>query len=149
MIDPLIVPYMNFEFGIGEKEFGMMMSFAAISGLILAIILSVKGQLKRKLTFMSVTILVASVCLAFLAIAPFAPGGVVWIWMGMILVGCINVGFNLPFATLIQRIVPNKDLGKISGVIDTVITAASVTASVIAATLAGVIPTSWIFIIMT
>ncbi len=149
MVDPLIVPYMNFEFGVGEKEFGMMMSFAAISGLILAIILSVKGQLKRKLTFMSVTILVASFCLAFLAIAPFAPGGVVWIWMGMILVGCINVGFNLPFATLIQRIVPNKDLGKISGVIDTVITAASVIASIIAATLAGVIPTSWIFIIIT
>ncbi|MCG3255493.1 MAG: MFS transporter, partial [Candidatus Heimdallarchaeota archaeon] len=107
MIDPLIVPYMNFEFGVGEKEFGMMMSFAAISGLILAIILSVKGQLKRKLTFLSVTILIASLCLTFLAIAPFAPGGVVWIWMGMILVGCINVGFNLPFATLIQRIVPN------------------------------------------
>jgi MFS family permease len=149
MIDPLIVPYMNFEFGVGEQEFGMMMSFAAISGLILAIILSVKGQLKKKLTFMSVTILIASVCLGFLALAPFLPGGVVWIWVGMILVGCINVGFNLPFSTLLQRIVPNKDLGKISGVIDTVITAASVTASAIAATLAGVISTSWIFIIIT
>ncbi len=149
MIDPLIVPYMNFEFGVGEQEFGMMMSFAAISGLILAIILSVKGQLKRKLTFMSATILVASICLAFLALAPFLPGGVAWIWVGMILVGCINVGFNLPFSTLIQRIIPNKDLGKISGVVDTVITAASVTASAIAATLAGVVSTSWIFIIIT
>jgi len=34
MIDPLIVPYMNFEFGLGEKEFGMLMSFSAISGLL-------------------------------------------------------------------------------------------------------------------
>lgn len=149
MVDPLIVPYMSFEFGIGEEQFGMMMSFAAISGLILAIVISIKGQMKRKLTFMTVTILIASFCLAFLGLAPLLPGGVAWIWAGMILVGMINVGFNLPFATLLQRIVPNKDLGKISGVIDTVITAASVTASGIAAALAGVISTSWIFIILT
>ena len=149
MVDPLIVPYMNFEFGIGEEEFGMMMSFSAISGLIVAILLSIKGQMKKKLTFMTATILVASFCMAFLGLAPFLPGGVAWIWTGMIMVGMINVGFNLPFATLLQRIVPNKDLGKISGVIDTVITAASVTASGIAAALAGVIPTSWIFIILT
>ncbi len=149
MVDPLIVPYMSFEFGIGEEEFGMMMSFAAISGLILAIFLSIKGQIKRKLTFMSATILVASICLAFLGLAPYLPGGSAWIWAGMILVGCINVGFNLPFATLLQRIIPDKDLGKISGVIDTVITAASVTASGIAAGLAGVISTSWIFLTLT
>ena len=149
MVDPLIVPYMSFEFGVGEDQYGLMMSFAAISGLILAVILSIKGQMKRKLTFMTATILVASFCLAFLGLAPFLPGGIAWIWTGMILVGCINVGFNLPFSTLLQRIVPDKDLGKISGVIDTVITAASVTASGIAAGLAGVISTSWIFIIMT
>ena len=149
MVDPLIVPYMNFQFGIGEEEFGMMMSFAAVSGLILAVALSIKGQMKRKLTFMTATILIASICMAFLGLAPFLPGGVAWLWTGMILVGCINVGFNLPFATLIQRIIPDKDLGKISGVIDTVITGASVTASGIAAALAGVIPTSWIFMILT
>ncbi len=149
MVDPLIVPYMNFQFGVGEEEFGMMMSFAAISGLILAVALSIKGHIKKKLTFMTVTILIASFCLAFLGLAPFLPGGVAWIWTGMILVGCINVGFNLPFATLIQRIIPDKDLGKISGVVDTVITGASVTASGIAAALAGVISTSWIFIILT
>lgn len=145
MIDPLIVPYMNFEFGLGEKEFGMLMSFSAISGIIAAVILSVKGELKRKLTFMSATIVVASFCLAFIAAATILPGGYIWLYVGFALVGMINVGFNIPFSTLLQKIIPNHNLGKVSGIVDFVITGASLLASTIAAALAGVASISLIF----
>ncbi len=145
MVDPLIVPYMNFEFGVGEREYGLLMSISAISGVIAAIILSIKGQLKKKLTFMSVSIGIASFCLTFIALAPFLPGGIIWLYVGMSLVGMINVGFNIPFSTLLQTIVRNEHLGKISGVIDTVLTGASLLAATIAAALAGVISTSLIF----
>jgi len=145
MVDPLIVPYMSFEFGVGEREFGMLMSFSAISGVIAAIALSIKGQLNRKLTFMSITVGIASFCLVFIAVAPFLPGGIIWLYIGMSLVGMINVGFNIPFSTLLQTIVRNEHLGKISGVIDTVLNAASLLAATMAAALAGVISTSFIF----
>ncbi|MHA1223301.1 MAG: MFS transporter [Candidatus Heimdallarchaeaceae archaeon] len=149
MIDPLIVQYMNFEFGMGEEDFGMIMSFSAVSGIIAAIALSIKGKLKNKLTFMSATILIASFCLAFIALAPFLPGGGIWLYVGFALVGMINVGFNIPFSTLLQSIVENKHLGKISGVIDFVINFASFLAATIAATLAGVLSISYIFLIVT
>ena len=149
MIDPLIVPYMNFEFGLGEKEFGMLMSFSAISGIIAAVILSIKGQIKKKLTFMSATIVVASFCLAFIAAATILPGGYIWLYVGFALVGMINVGFNIPFATLLQTIIPNHNLGKVSGVVDFVITGASLLASTIAAALAGVASISIIFGLIT
>ena len=145
MIDPLIVPYMNFEFGMTEQDFGLIMSFSAISGIIAAVILSIKGELKKKLTFMTITVMVASFCLAFMALAPYLPGGFVWIYVGFALVGVINVGFNIPFSTLLQTIVRNEHLGKISGVIDFVINSASLIAAVIAATLAGIIPTAIIY----
>ncbi|MCG3220333.1 MAG: MFS transporter [Candidatus Heimdallarchaeota archaeon] len=145
MVDPLIVPYMNFQFGLGEKEFGMLMSFSAVSGIIAAVILSIKGQLKKKLTFMSATIVVASFCLAFIALAAVLPGGYVWLYVGFAFVGMINVGFSIPFSTLLQSTIKNENLGKVSGVIDTVITGASLLASTIAAALAGVVSISIIF----
>lgn len=145
MIDPLIVPFMNFEFGMGEEEFGIIMSVSAISGVIAALILAFKGELKKKLTFMAITIGIASFCLAFIGLAPLLPGGPVWLYVGFALIGMINVGFNIPFSTLLQTIVRNEHLGKISGVIDLVLNAASLTAATIAAALAGIIPTSIIF----
>ncbi len=145
MVDPLIVPYMNFAFGLGEKEFGMLMSFSAVSGIIAAVILSIKGQLKKKLTFMTASIIIASFCLAFIGLATILPGGYIWLYVGFALVGMMNVGFSIPFSTLLQSIIKNENLGKVSGVIDTVITGASLLASTIAAALAGVVSISIIF----
>jgi len=144
-IDPLIVPFMSFEFGMNEQDFGMIMSFSAISGIIAAVILSIKGELKRKLSFMTFTVMVASLCLIFIALAPYLPGGTIWLYAGFALVGTINVGFSIPFSTLLQTIVRNEHLGKVSGIIDLVINAASLLAATLAATLAGVIPTAIIY----
>ncbi|NPD88943.1 MAG: MFS transporter [Asgard group archaeon] len=145
MVDPLIVPYMSFEFGLGEREFGMLMSFSAISGIIAAVILSIKGQLKKKLTFMTASILVASFCLAFIAAATILPRGFIWLYVGFALIGMINVGFSIPFSTLLQSTIKNENLGKVSGVVDTVITGASLIAATLAAALAGFASISLIF----
>ncbi len=145
MIDPLLVPFMSFEFLMTEQDFGMIMSFSAISGIITAVILSIKGKLKNKLTFMTITVMIASLCLAFMAGAPYLPGREVWLYVGFALVGMINVGFNIPFSTLLQTIVRNEHLGKVSGVIDFIINSASLIAALLAVTLAGLIPTAIIF----
>ncbi|NPD88942.1 MAG: MFS transporter [Asgard group archaeon] len=141
-IDPVGIPYLNFEFGLGEKDFGLMMSFSAISGVIAAVILSVKGQLKNKLTFMSIAIVALGVSVAILSFSPFVVSPVVWLYLGMCLIGFTNVGFSIPFSTLLQTIVKNENLGKVSGVIDTIMTASSLIASLLAVALTGYISIS-------
>ena len=141
-IDPVAVPYLNFVFGLGEEDLGMMMMFSAFSGVIAAIGLSIKGKLDKKLAFMSYATLALGISVGILAFSPFMAGPIVWLYMGMALIGFTNVGFSIPFSTLLQKIVKNEHLGKVSGVIDTVITGASLIASVLAATLAKYISIS-------
>ena len=141
-IDPVGVPYLNYVFGLGEKDFGLMMTFSALSGVIAAIAISVKGKLNKKLAFMSITILALGLCVTVLAIAPFLPGPVIWLYAGMALIGFTNVGFSIPFSTLLQSIIKNEHLGKVSGIIDTVMTGASLLASVLAVLLSKYISIS-------
>jgi MFS family permease len=141
-IDPVAIPYLNFEFGLGEQDFGIMMSFSAVSGVIAAVILSVKGQLKKKLTFMSIAIVALGVSVAILSFAPFVISPIVFLYLGMCLIGFTNVGFSIPFSTLLQSIVKNEHLGKVSGIIDTIMTAASLIASLLAVALTGYITIS-------
>ena len=141
-IDPVAIPYLSYEFGLGEKDFGYMMSFSAVSGVIAAVILSVKGKLKNKLTFMSIAIIALGFSVALLSIAPHVISPVVWLYLGMVLIGFTNVGFSIPFSTLLQTIVKNEHLGKVSGVIDTIMTAASLIASLLAVALTGYISIS-------
>ncbi len=141
-IDPVAIPYLNYEFGLGEKDFGYMMSFSAVSGVIAAVVLSIKGKLKNKLTFMGIAIVTLGFSVALLSIAPHVISPVVWLYLGMALIGFTNVGFSIPFSTLLQSIVKNEHLGKVSGVIDTVMTAASLIASLLAVALTGYISIS-------
>ncbi|MHA1954931.1 MAG: hypothetical protein ACW96U_13395, partial [Candidatus Heimdallarchaeaceae archaeon] len=50
----------------------------------------------------------------------------------------------IPFSTLLQSIVKNENLGKVSGVIDTIMTASSLIASLLAVALTGYISISLI-----
>lgn len=148
-IDPLIVPYLDIEFGMGEKEFGILMSISAVSGIFAAIIISIKKQMKRKIAFMLSTIVVLAVMTFIIGIAAYLPGGVIWLFIGFASIGVVNVGFNVPFSTLLQKIVLNKHLGKISGIIDTVLNIAMFLASLIAVILSRYLPISLIFIIIS
>lgn len=141
-IDPVAVPYLNYVFGLGEKDFGILMSVSAVSGVLAAVILSIKGQLKNKLRFMAISILALGFSIAVLSFSPFVVAPIVWLYLGLCLVGFTNVGFSIPFATLLQTVVKNENLGKVSGVIDMIITAASLVASLLAVALTGFISIS-------
>ena len=147
-IDPIAVPYLSFSFGLGEEDFGLMMMFSALSGVLAAIILTLKGKLNKKLFFMSFAILALGTAVMIMAVALFLPGPVVWLYVGMSFVGFTNVGFSIPFATLLQSIIKNEHLGKVSGTVDTVMTGASLLASVIAAALAKVMQLNIILVIV-
>ncbi|MHA1116148.1 MAG: MFS transporter [Candidatus Heimdallarchaeaceae archaeon] len=148
-LDPLFVPYIDFEFGLGERDFGILMSFSAVSGIISALLISAKKQMKRKIMFMLVTIVILGTMTTIIGIAPYIPGSIIWLFAGFSLIGMINVGFNVPFSTLLQKIVRNEHLGKISGIIDTVLTIASLLASILAVILAKYISISTIFMIVS
>ncbi len=147
-IDPVAVPYLNFSFGLGEEDFGIMMMISALSGVLAAVILSLKGKLNRKLLFMSFAILALGTAVMIMAIALYLPGPIVWLYIGMSFIGFTNVGFSIPFTTLLQIIIKNEHLGKVSGTVDTVMTGASLIASVIAAALAKIMQINIILIIV-
>ena len=149
LLDPLIVPYLNLEFGLGEKEFGILMSFSAISGIIAAVILSAKKQMKRKILFMLSVIVLLGTLTLVIGIAPYLPSKVVWLFVGFSAIGVVNVGFNVPFSTLLQKIVRNEHLGKISGIIDTVLNTGSLIASLSAVILSHFMSISMIFILIS
>ncbi len=145
MIDPLIVPYLSYEFGVGEKEFGFLMSISAISGVVMAVMFSIKGQIKNKVTFTNLSVILLGISILFVGLAFILPGRLVWVFIGMSLIGAVNVGFNIPFSSLLQTIVKNEHLGKISGIINTTLTAMSLVASVIAAIFVKYVTIGYLF----
>ncbi|MCY3412118.1 MAG: MFS transporter [Candidatus Heimdallarchaeota archaeon] len=144
-IDPLFTPYLNFEFGMGEKEFGTIMSVSAISGLLASLIITARGDIKNKLPFIVSAAFIIGSSLIILGLAPFLPLPMLWLYVGMAVVGVINVIFSIPLSALLQTIVPSKDLGKVNGLMGMAISMFQMVGAGIAAVIAGYITISVIY----
>ena len=146
MIDPLFAVYLQHNFGMGEEEFGYILSLSAVSGLISALILTSKGSIKRKVTFTVSTSFVAGVSLVLLGLAnvlPYSPR--IWLYAGMAVIGAINVLIAIPSSALLQAIVKNEHLGKMNGFMSTSIALSQVGGAALAAYLASSVPIGIIY----
>ena len=114
-IDPLFTAYLNFEFGLGEKEFGLILSVSAITGLAGALVLTAKGEIKKKLNFIVFVSFIIGVSLLLLGLAPRLPFPIIWLYIGMAIIGLTNVIISIPLSALMQTIVKNEHLGKVNG----------------------------------
>ncbi|MCY3414024.1 MAG: MFS transporter [Candidatus Heimdallarchaeota archaeon] len=120
-IDPLFVLYLTQYFGLGEADFGYILSLSAISGFLSAILMTTLGKnLKRKITFMLLSIVVMGISMTIIAYASVF-SSIPMLYLGMILVGVINVLFSIPLNALVQTIVEPKHLGKVSAFLSTTI----------------------------
>ncbi|MHA2249936.1 MAG: MFS transporter [Candidatus Kariarchaeaceae archaeon] len=150
MINPLFAFYLKSEFGLDETDFGLIISFSTITGLVGAIILTSKGQIKRKLSLMMSSVFIIGVALAFLGMAPSLPGNAqIWLYTGMATVGVVNILLNIPFSALMQAIIKNEHLGKVGGFIGTILALAQVIGAGTAAYMAGFIAIDKIFIALS
>jgi MFS family permease len=145
MVDPLFAAYISHEFGLSEKQFGFILSVSSVSGFLAAILLTVKGQISRKITFMVSSALIGGFSLFVLGIAPLLPQPILWLYVGMALVGMINVVIAIPLSALMQTIVENEHLGKVNGFIGTGISLAMTGGAVLASYLVGFVSTSLIY----
>ena len=147
-IDPLFTAYLNFEFGLGEKEFGLILSVSAITGLIGALLLTAKGEIRKKLNFIVAVSFIAGISLLFLGYAPKLPNPIVWLYVGMAVIGLVNVVISIPLNALMQTIVKNEHLGKVAGFQGTALALFQAIGAAIASYLAGFIKISDIYVIV-
>ena len=89
-----------------------MRSVSAVSGLIAAIAISIRGQMKRKLSFITLNVGLLGICGLIMGFAPILPGRALWLYIGISMVGMVIIGFNIPASTLLQTIVKNEHLEK-------------------------------------
>ncbi|MHA2403915.1 MAG: MFS transporter [Candidatus Kariarchaeaceae archaeon] len=145
-IDPLFVPFLSFEFGMGEKDFGLILTVSSTVGLLGAVLLMARGQIKSKLTLITFAFYVLGFSMIILGGSPDFPQSIMWLYVGMAIISLTNVLVGIPINALIQTIVPNEHLGKVNGFMSVSISLAQVTGALFAAFLAGFIEIKIIYI---
>ncbi|MHA2504115.1 MAG: MFS transporter, partial [Candidatus Kariarchaeaceae archaeon] len=146
MIDPLFVIYVSENFGLNEAEFGYILAVGAVTGLVTALLLTAKGSISKKVTFTTASVFIASASLLILGNAaslPLPPK--VSLYLGMAIIGAINVAFSIPLSALMQAIIPNEHLGKINGFLGTGIALSQVGGAALAAWMVTFTPISLIY----
>lgn len=146
MVNPLLAFYLSSSFGLSEQDFGFVVSFSAITGFIGAILLTVRGQIKKKLTMITSSSFILAISLALLGFAPSSSAPLIFLYISMAFIGIINISINIPLSALFQAIVDDKNLGKMNAFMGTALALAQVIGASTAAYLAGFIPISTILI---
>ena len=110
----LIIPHLELNFGLinqGERElvFGIMSSFSALLGIIIALYLARKKRLEKPITLITLTLLLAGILLIGFG---FADSLIILTlsWVGF---GAIEVFIAIPLQTIAQEAVPDELRGKI------------------------------------
>lgn len=121
---PLIVPYLHVIPNPYEPEFafGMMSSFAAVMGLIIAVIVGNRKNLPRPITLMNLACFVAAMVMFGFSIATdvyFV--AICWAFFGM-----IQVFVMIPFQTLTQETIPDSLRGKMFSFFNILISTAQI-----------------------
>ncbi len=119
----LIVPFLEIEFGLasrGPREFvfGLFSALSAGVGMLFAVYLSRKKQLRRPITLITYSLVIAGIMLFGFGIATE-----LWMlalaWIGF---GTIEVAVGIPLQTIAQETVPDKLRGKVFSFINLAIT---------------------------
>jgi MFS family permease len=110
----LIIPHLELNFGLveqGQREliFGIMSSFSALLGIIIAILLSRKKRLGKPISLITVTLLLAGILLIGFGFAE----DLIMLSLTWIGFGAIEVFIAIPLQTLAQETVPDELRGKI------------------------------------
>lgn len=131
-IDPLFVVYLTQYFGLGEIDFGYILSLSSIAGFLGAIILTTMGKnLRKKISFITSAVLVLGISTILIAMGAFL-NSVFFLYTGMIMLGLINVLAMIPLNALLQAIIDPKHLGKVSAFFSTSFVIAQLTGALIA-----------------
>jgi MFS family permease len=131
---------------MGEKDFGLILTVSSIVGLLGAVLLMARGQIKSKLTLITFAFYVLGFSMIILGGSPDFPQSIMWLYVGMAIISLTNVLVGIPINALIQTIVPNEHLGKVNGFMSVSISLAQVTGALFAAFLAGFIEIKIIYI---
>ncbi len=132
MINPLLSFYLESTFNLGEEAFGFLISFSSVSGLLSAVIISSKGQIRNKVMMILTTFGIIGAAMYLLGLAPSLGNPVLWLYVSMGLIGMVNVLISIPLSTLLQTLIANNDLGKVSSFMNTSLSIAQLSSGLVA-----------------
>ncbi len=132
IVNPLFAPYLTFTFNLNEKDYGFILTFASISGFIVAAIITYRGKIHRKLTMIAMAMAIGGFSVFIIGLAPSVLYPIPLLYLGMALIGTVNVLLTIPMSTLFQTIVPNENLGKINSILGWVISLGQIVSAFLA-----------------
>ncbi len=135
MINPVLAFYLEVSFKLNAQAFGYLLSYTALIGIVTAIIFSLIGHVKHKLTIIILGLFFISVSIVLLGFAPSLQYPVFWLYLSMTLIGSVNVLINIPISSLFQTLIDNKKLGKVSAFMNTGFSLAQAGGAVVVTTL--------------
>lgn len=119
LMDPLFPSYLKFYYGLDEGDYGKILGFSGLFGLAAGIILTSKRDIEKKLTVLGFVIILAGVAVAVIGLSYYLPNPIIGLYAGMAIFSIVGVTFMIPFSTVMQSIVKNENLGRVSAIMST------------------------------
>jgi MFS family permease len=118
ILNALILPHIEGTLGLGEIEFGIMLSGGAATGIVLAVLLGHMKRIPRALYMIAAAGLLAGLATIFFAIGT----GFTYILLSWCVIGSMDVLLNIPLSTIMQELVDDKFRGRVFSLLNLVFT---------------------------
>ncbi|MFW9907522.1 MAG: MFS transporter [Candidatus Thorarchaeota archaeon] len=118
VLNALIIPHAQGWLSLSELEIGLMMSFGAGIGIVTALILGKKSELRNPLALIAFAGAVAGASVLGFSLAD----GFVTVVLSWMLIASVDVMLNIPLSTLMQKLVEDKMRGRVFSLLSVVFT---------------------------
>ncbi|MFW9850228.1 MAG: MFS transporter [Candidatus Thorarchaeota archaeon] len=118
VLNALMIPHIEGGIGLGEAEIGLMMGVGAGIGIVTALIIGKKSDMKRPLTLISLAGVVAGVSVIGFSLAD----GFLTVVLSWCLIASVDVMLNIPLMTLLQELVADEMRGRVFTLLSTAFT---------------------------
>ncbi|MCH8908068.1 MAG: MFS transporter [Candidatus Heimdallarchaeota archaeon] len=145
--DPILPAYLLIDLEFSETELGIFFSIGSVAGVVTAMLFTKKGDLRHKLTITTVSLLMISIPVLFYGVAILTKFPLPFLLAGVIIGGGFLVVISVPSSSLLQSIVDNKDLGKVSGFMNSALSMIQLLAAIMVTVVVRLVPISTIFVI--
>ncbi|MFX0107019.1 MAG: MFS transporter [Candidatus Hodarchaeota archaeon] len=122
ILNALMMPHLEGTLGIGEMQFGIVLSAGAATGTLVAYVMGTRKSIPRPLYIIAAAGIIAGISVFGLA---FSQGfwGVLLSWA---LIGSVDVMLNIPLGVIMQELVVDNYRGRVFALLNVVFTAVQV-----------------------
>lgn len=109
ILNALLVPHLQGYLGLSEGEIGLLMSLGAASGIVIALYLGKKSDLKHPLAMVNIAGIIAGIAVLGFSLAE----GFVAVALSWTIIASVDVILNIPLSVIMQKLVADKMRGRV------------------------------------